>query len=425
MTFHFKLPDIGEGTAEAEIGQWHVAVGDFVKEDQLLVDVMTDKATVEMTSPVTGTVVAIHGAVGEMLSIGSVLVEIRLEGEETGDDQAYCEEPAVKQPASAIEPPTAASPAAAAVPPEPSEEAKTPAPAPVDPQPDRSVILASPAVRKSAFERGIPLQFVRGTGPDGRILLEDLDRPPAVPASAAPLEFNDDVSEQKIVGLRRRIAEKMQESKRQIPHFGYVEEFDLTELEGLRAELNATRSEKEPKLTLLPFFIKAVVMLVPDFPEVNARFDDTNGILRVHRGVHIGIAAQTPGGLIVPVIRHAERLDIWDCARELARVTAAARDGSAKREELSGSTITLTSLGTLGGISATPIINHPEVAIIGPNKLVERPVVRDGQIVIRKVMNVSSSFDHRIVDGYAAARFIQAMKRLIERPSLLFVARKK
>lgn len=424
MTYRFKLPDIGEGTAEAEIGNWHVAPGDFVKEDQLLVDVMTDKATVEVTSPVTGTVLAIHGTVGGMLPIGSVLVELQLEGEEGGDEQPIAEEGSADGPGPVGKPLSTAA-VVPAVEYRSAVEPKSTAPTAALPQPDRSVILASPAVRKMAFERGIPLQFVPGTGPEGRVLLGDLDRPLAAPAATTTVEFEDEITEQRIVGLRRRIAEKMQESKRQIPHFGYVEEFDLTELEGLRAELNATRSEKEPKLTLLPFFIKAVVMLVPDFPSVNARFDDTNGVLRVHRGVHVGIAAQTPGGLIVPVIRHAERLDIWDCARELARVTAAARDGTVKREELSGSTITLTSLGTLGGISATPIINHPEVAIVGPNKLVERPVVLDGQIVIRKVMNVSSSFDHRIVDGYDAARFIQAMKRLIERPSMLFVARKK
>lgn len=425
MTFSFKLPDIGEGTAEAEIGNWHVAPGDIVQEDQLLVDVMTDKATVEMTSPVAGTVLAIHGAVGEMLPIGSVLVEIRLEGEEAGTL------PEVQEPVETVSEssdesiPAAAPEVKPAGSPSPATAAPSNATAPAFPQPDRTVILASPAVRKASFERGIPLQFVAGTGPDGRVLMEDLERPLSVPSPSTAIEAEDEVIEQKIVGLRRRIAEKMQEAKRQIPHFGYVEEFDLTELEGLRAELNATRSDREPKLTMLPFFVKAVVALAPEFPSVNARFDDTSQVLRLHRAIHVGIATQTPGGLIVPVIRHAERLDIWDCARELSRVTAAARDGSAKREELSGSTITLTSLGTLGGISATPIINHPEVAIIGPNKLVERPVVRDGRIVVRKMMNVSSSFDHRIVDGYEAARFIQAMKRVIERPSLLFVERKK
>ena len=255
--------------------------------------------------------------------------------------------------------------------------------------------------------------------------MEDINRPHLPTKAGITIDAVDEITDQKIVGLRRRIAEKMQESKRQIPHFGYVEEFDLTELEALRSDLNATRSEREPKLTLLPFFIKSVVSLVPNFKHINARYNDAEGILSVHSGVHIGIATQTPAGLMVPVIKHAERLDIWECGEELSRVTGAARNGTAKREELSGSTITLTSLGALGGISATPIINYPEVAIIGPNKLWERPVVIDGQIVIRKVMNVSSSFDHRIVDGYDAARFIQSIKRLIEHPTLLSVERKK
>jgi 2-oxoisovalerate dehydrogenase E2 component (dihydrolipoyl transacylase) len=223
------------------------------------------------------------------------------------------------------------------------------------------------------------------------------------------------------VGLRRRIAEKMQDAKRRIPHFGYVEEFDLTALEQLRAELNATRDTQGPRLTLLPFFMRAIVLTLPEFPQINARFDDDAGVLRMFEGVHIGIATQTKDGLIVPVVRHAEAKDIWQCSAEMVRVTSAARDGSAKREELVGSTITLTSLGPLGGISATPVINHPEVAIVAPNKLIELPRVRDGNIVVRKVMNVSSSFDHRIVDGHAGASFIQRLKRLIEHPALLFI----
>lgn len=405
MTYAFKLPDIGEGTAEAEIGAWHVKPGDMVAEDQLLVDVMTDKATVEMTSPVSGRVVSVHGETGQMVPVGSLLVVFELEGEETASPPPPVPDvvKAEAQPASV-----------------PEQPAPAPVPTPAPPPPASAtglLPLASPAVRKAAHARGIRLEFVKGTGPGGRILMADLDQPPA----AAPPE--DAVEEIKIIGLRRRIAEKMQASKRQIPHFGYVEEFDLTELEALRADLNATRSGREPKLTLLPFFIAALVRLIPGHPSVNARFDDENGVLRRHSAVHVGIAAQTPGGLMVPVIRHAERLDIWDCAHELARVTAAARDGTATKDDLTGSTITLTSLGTLGGIAATPIINHPEVAIIGPNKLQERPVVREGRIEVRKVMNVSSSFDHRIVDGHDAARFIQDMKRLIERPSLLFVER--
>jgi 2-oxoisovalerate dehydrogenase E2 component (dihydrolipoyl transacylase) len=422
MTFRFNLPDIGEGTAEAEIGAWHVAPGDLVREDQLLVDIMTDKATVEMTSPVAGRVTAIHGEVGQMVPVGALLVEFVLgeDGAATpgGEDESKsvaAAEPAREQATS--EAVKAAQPSVFDTPP--------PLLADVTVSRDDRVILASPATRKLAYERGIDLRFVAGTGPEGRVLLEDLDRPIRARGEPAPVHAADVITDLRIIGLRRRIAEKMQEATRQIPHFGYVEEFDLTELETLRADLNATRSEKEPKLTLLPFFIRAVVALAPDFPQINARFDDANGVLKMHGSVHVGIATQTSGGLVVPVIRHAERLDIWDCAAELARVTSAARDGTAKREELSGSTITLTSLGTLGGIAATPIINHPEVAIIGPNKLVDRPVVIGGQIVIRKMMNVSSSFDHRIVDGHDAARFIQAMKRLIERPSLLFIGRKK
>ncbi len=268
-----------------------------------------------------------------------------------------------------------------------------------------------------------------GTGPGGRITPEDLDAfisrrsdPPPLPAALAkPSADGEGIKEIRIVGLRRKIAERMQDAKRRIPHFGYVEEFDLTDLEALRRELNSGRSEEQPKLTLLPFFMRAVVRLVAQFPQMNARFDDDGGILRTYDAVHVGVATQTSEGLLVPVVRHAEALDLWQSARELERVTRAARDGSARREALTHSTITLTSLGALGGVSATPVINYPEVAIIGPNKLAERPMVLGGQIVIRTMMNVSSPFDHRIVDGYEAARFIQGLKRLIERPALLFV----
>lgn len=422
MTFRFNLPDIGEGTAEAEIGAWHVAPGDLVTEDQLLVDIMTDKATVEMTSPVTGRVAAIHGEVGQMVPVGALLVEFVIGEDGESQPRATAE---IERVVVAKAPAAQAASQANSVVATSASDMPPPLPADVTASRQERVILASPAARKLAYERGIELQFVVGTGPQGRVLIEDLDRPILARGKAALPHTEDAVTDLKIIGLRRRIAEKMQEAARQIPHFGYVEEFDLTELEALRADLNATRSEKEPKLTLLPFFIRAVVSLAPDFPQINARFDDANGVLNMHSGVHVGIATQTLGGLMVPVIRHAERLDIWDCAEEMARVTSAARDGTAKREELSGSTITLTSLGALGGIAATPIINHPEVAIIGPNKLVDRPIVIDGQIVIRKMMNVSSSFDHRIVDGHDAARFIQAMKRLIEHPSLLFIGRKK
>ena len=283
--------------------------------------------------------------------------------------------------------------------------------------------LASPSTRRRARELGIVLESVRGTGPNGRITPTDFDKYVAIgsrPASR-PLEKRTAIHETKIIGLRRKIAERMLEATRRIPHFSYVEEFDLTELEGLRRELNVERSEQQPKLTLLPFFMRAFVRLVPDFPQLNAHYDDEAGVLRSYEAVHVGIATQSDSGLLVAVVHHAETLDLWGCARELLRVTAAAREGRASREELSGSTVTLTSLGALGGISATPIINHPEVAIIGPNKLAERAVVLNGAITIRTMMNVSSSFDHRIVDGHVAARFVQRLKRLIERPALLFL----
>ena len=406
----FRLPDIGEGVAEAEITAWHVKPGDRIAEDGPLLDVMTDKATVDMTSPVEGTVTAIHGEVGSMAPVGAVLVELDVAGETAPEKPA--EKPAdvkqakaeqdVAQNARVAETPLAP-PAAPA--------------SPLNPDP-----TASPATRRRAREWGIRLEDVRGTGPRGRILVEDLERlrsgAGAAPHGVAP---RDAIEEIKLVGMRRKIADRMAQSKRQIPHFAYVEEFDLTELEGLRAELNAGRKDGQPKLTLLPFFMQAMIRLLPEFPSINAHYDEAAGILKRYAGIHIGIATQTQNGLMVPVVRHAETRDLWDCARELARVTEAARNGSASREELSGSTITLTSLGTMGGIAATPIINHPEVAIIGPNKLAERPVIEGAFLARRKVMNLSSSFDHRIVDGYDAASFIQRLKRLMERPALIFI----
>ncbi len=393
----FRLPDIGEGIAEAEIVAWHIKPGTRLEEDQRMVDVMTDKATVEITSPVAGVVTAIHGAIGQMIPVGSALIELELDGEGP-----------VTQPA-AVAPPTPAAMSTAAF----------------TAQLARDAPLAAPATRRRAHELGIDLQFVPGTGPAGRITPEDLEnfimrRDSAEPLSGA-LGPRIGITETKITGLRRKIAEKMQESKRRIPHFAYIEEFDLTELEALRKDLNDNRTADQPKLTLLPFLMRALVKQIPKFPQVNARYDDEAGILRIYEGIHLGIATQTVGGILVPVVRHAETLDLWESARELTRVTTAARNGSATRDVLMGSTITLTSLGAIGGIAATPVINYPEVAIIGPNKLVERPVVINGQIAIRTMMNLSSSFDHRIVDGFDAAGFIQGLKRLIERPALLFL----
>ena len=398
---------------------WYVKPGDRIEEDQTLVDVMTDKATVDITSPVGGLVTAIHGELGDMAAVGAVLVEIEVEGAVPDAPAEAHEKPAPAAKAPAPPAPVAAPPAPAA----PPAEVARPA-APVARTPGDSP-LAAPSTRARAHALGIPLQYVAGTGPGGRITAQDLDAYIAgagQPASAGPRYAKRSGStEVRVIGLRRRIAENMQLSKRRIPHFGYVEEFDLTELEALREELNANKPEGAPRLTLLPFFMRALVQVLPEFPQINARYDDEAGVLHTFANIDIGIATQTPGGLIVPVVAHAEARDLWDCAAELARVTAAARAGTATREELGGSTITLTSLGALGGIAATPVINHPEVAIIGPNKLEERPVVRGGQIVVRKVMNVSSSFDHRIVDGFDAARFIQELKRRIEHPALIFM----
>jgi len=491
--FVFKLPDVGEGTAEAEIVAWHVRVGDVVQEDAPLVDVMTDKATVEMTSPVAGKIVSLNGEPGDMAPVGGAIVVFETEAEEGvsspasggggasnardgggataqpsnvsaspapsvssadsspvngGAKAAPAPKPKIKAQAGATwsedqvqaamqgsAPKATAVPAAAM----PGSAAPKPKPAPAQAvaKPvarDASVhewsqAQASPAVRARAQKLGIDLGQVRGTGPDGRITHEDLDAV-LVPVAGArrssgssALAERNGIEPVKVIGLRRKIAEKMQDAKRRIPHFAYVEECDLTELEELRGHLNATKRNDQPKLTMLPFLMRALVMALPDFPQINARYDDEQGVVYRHENVDIGIATQTDNGLIVPVVRHVEARDMWDCALEVSRLAAAVRNNSAGKDELSGSTITITSLGALGGIVTTPVINHPEVAIIGVNKLVERPVVKNGQIVVRKMMNLSSSFDHRVVDGYDAAAFIQRVKGLLEHPAALFIER--
>ena len=438
--YQIKLPDVGEGVTEAEIVEWHVALGDDVVEEQNIVDIMTDKATVETPSPVAGRIVKLHGAVGDIAAVGSVLVELEvLELEALGGEPSGAPGEAVSPSASPgatpSAPPQDLTPADTADPPEVSTTAPQPErPRPAENPPSRltpvgdAAPLAAPATRRRAYELGVPLQFVPGTGPGGRITPADLDAYLASGRAGTAMQSSQPaaarrlgVHETNIIGLRRKIAERMQDAKSRIPHFSYVEEFDLTDLEAFRKDLNAEREDGQPKLTLLPFFMRALVLLQPEFPHINARYDDEANVLATYDGVHIGIATQTPGGLMVPVVRHAETLDLWESARELLRVTGAARAGTATREELAGSTITLTSLGALGGIAATPVINAPEVAIIGPNKLVDRPVVLDGQIAVRTLMNLSTSFDHRIVDGHDAARFVQRLKRLIERPAHLFV----
>jgi 2-oxoisovalerate dehydrogenase E2 component (dihydrolipoyl transacylase) len=432
--FTFRLPDVGEGTAEAEIVAWHVKPGDTVEEDQPLVDVMTDKATVEITSPRAGRIASIHGEPGKMLPVGSPLAVFAAENASPSVIPDGGAGPALSSPAREAE--TIATsrserlgPGSALRSGGDDGERKAPASptAPAFFQSENPRVLTSPAIRRRAREAGVDLAAVKGSGPDGRITREDFDghlaRPAAAPAKAAPQPSHarDEITEVKVIGLRRKIAEKMSEAKRRIPHFAYMEECDVTELEDLRAHLNATKRADQPKLTLLPFMIKALCKALPRYPQINARFDDEAGIVRRYAAVHLGMATQTPNGLIVPVIRDAQAHDVWGLATEIGRLAKATREGKAVASELSGSTITLTSLGPLGGLVHTPVINHPEVAIVGPNKIIERPVVRHGQIAIRKMMNVSSSFDHRVVDGWDAAEFIQTIKGLLEHPATLFM----
>jgi 2-oxoisovalerate dehydrogenase E2 component (dihydrolipoyl transacylase) len=466
--FVFKLPDVGEGTAEAEIVAWHVRVGDVVQEDAPLVDVMTDKATVEMTSPVSGKIVSIHGEPGDMAPVGGPIAVFEVAGEGEAEAPKPNGATAAKSPEADGLTATPAKADPPQAPPEPQAKPKIKAPAgatwseaevqaamqgaapravpaaamPTASAPKQAVAKpaprdaavrewsqaqASPAVRARAQKLGLDLSQIRGSGPDGRITHEDLDAV-LVPATGmrstgSALVQRNGIEPVKVIGLRRKIAEKMQDAKRRIPHFAYVEEVDLTELEDFRQHLNATKRNDQPKLTLLPFLMRALVLCLPDFPQINARYDDENGVVYRHENVDIGIATQTDNGLIVPVVRHAEALDLWDCAIEVSRLANAVRNNTATKDELSGSTITITSLGALGGIVTTPVINHPEVAIIGVNKLVDRPAVKNGAIVIRKMMNLSSSFDHRVVDGYDAAAFIQRVKGMLEHPAAMFVER--
>ncbi|MEM9233481.1 MAG: dihydrolipoamide acetyltransferase family protein [Pseudomonadota bacterium] len=428
-----KLPDVGEGVAEAEFVELHVKVGDMVEPDDNLADVMTDKATVEIPSPRKGKVLWIGADVGEVIAVGSEIIKLEVEGAGNTTETADAPAPAREEPAEAEAP--APEPQAEPAPkPEPAPAPKPmPAAARVVDLPraraENDKPLASPAVRARARARGVDLQFVYGTGPAGRITHEDLDAymdgqvAAKTPGGSSGGTFAPDpsVEEVKVIGLRRKIAEKMQESKRRIPHITYVEEIDVTALEDLRAHMNASRGDK-PKLTVLPFLMRALVLTLKRFPQVNARYDDDAGVVYRYGAAHIGIATQTDNGLIVPVIRHAEANDVWENAAEVLRLSGAARDGSAKREELSGSTITITSLGPMGGLVTTPVINHPEVAIVGVNKIQTLPRYdAHGHVVPRKLMNLSSGFDHRIVDGWDAAEFVQSIKGYLENPATLFI----
>lgn len=420
-----KMPDLGEGIAEVEVVEWRVQPGDAVGEDQVLADVMTDKATVEIPSPVKGTVLALGGAVGQALAVGAELIRI-----EVADAGNHVPAPA-PAPAPAPElrevaaPPQAKPAPVAASKPAPQAETKL-ALAPAAPAPNGhgEKPLASPSVRQRARALGVDLHHVTGTGPARHITHADLDALLARGrAGTAGGGYSQLQGEQAVpvIGLRRKIAEKMQDAKRRIPHFTYVEEVDVTEIEALRVQLNARWGDERGRLTLLPLLMRAVVLAVRRFPEVNARFDDDAGIITRHQPVHIGIATQTDSGLMVPVVRNAEARDPWASAAEVLRLAGAARGGKAVRDELTGSTITITSLGPLGGIVTTPVINYPEVAIVGINRIVERPVVRDGLVVVRKMMNLSSSFDHRVIDGMYAAQFVQAIRGYLECPATLFV----
>jgi len=472
-----KMPDIGEGIAEVELVGWHVKVGDTVAEDQPLADVMTDKATVEIPSPVVGKVISLGGDVGQVMAVGGELIRLEVEGEgnvkagaaaakaavpagegiaadgaqraggpslvESGAAASGVTTPGVATPAtstparsstpsSASASASASTSASASASGSTSASAKSPAArqsggAPATIRQPGEKPLASPAVRKRAWDLGVELRYVQGSGPAGRILHEDLDAwlqgqgsAGNARAGSAYAERNDEDAVP-VIGLRRKIAQKMAESKRRIPHFSYVEEIDVTELEDLRVQLNAKWGEQRGKLTLLPLLARAMVVALRDFPQINARYDDEAGVVTRYGAVHIGIATQSDGGLMVPVMRHAEARDLWSMAAEITRLAQAVRSGSAGRDELSGSTITITSLGPLGGIVTTPVINHPEVGIVGVNRIVERPAFRNGAVVARKLMNLSSSFDHRVVDGMDAARFIQAVRALLEQPALLFV----
>ena len=413
--FVFKLPDIGEGVVEGEVVQWHVSLGDSVSEDDPIVDVMTDKATVTIPSPVSGVISSLSGDVGDMIAVGSSLMEIDSEGEGGGP---AAEDAEVQEPVPDPDPPKA---------PEPAPAPKAPEPAPSESQSQTGRVLASPAVRKRARENDVDLSNVRGSGPAGRIRHADLDAFIAAGGAvsgAPPMAYSlkrTEVTPVKVVGLRRKISEQMSLSKSRIPHFSYFEEVDITELENLRQILNSTRDETQPKLTYLPFIMIALAKIMPDHPECNAHFDDEAGVVNRNAAVNLGIATQTDRGLYVPVVKHVESMDIWKTASEMQRVSGSARDGSASLDELTGSTFTITSLGREGGLGATPIINHPEVAILGVHKAREMPVARNGAIVIRRIMNLSSAFDHRVVDGADGASLIQHLKRMLENPALIFM----
>ena len=471
--FIFKMPDLGEGTVEAEIVAWHTKPGDAVQEDQVIVEVMTDKAAVEVPAPVSGRVVSISGEPGDKVAVGSPLIVFELAA--SAADSAPPPSSDLAAPPVPPPPPLRASPMRASAATISAPDPGRPDPGEGEPAERQSHgrVKASPANRRRAREAGIDLSTIAGSGPGGRILRGDLlaadsraARQPTGPGAgsghvsaawAAPktsgptssgalssgtqsaqpdtrsinaMSFgaspaSPETTEIKVIGVRRVIAERMSEAKRNIPHFAYVEEVDVTELESLRLHLNAKLSKGEPSLTYLPLVVLALTRTLESFPQCNVLYDAARGVLVRHRAVHVGVATQTPDGLKVPVVRNAQALSLWDLAAEIRRISERARSNKATRDELIGSTITVTSLGKLGGIASTPVINAPEVAIIGLNKAVDRPVVHDGAVIVRRIMNLSSSFDHRFVDGYDAAAMIQTLKELLEHPATIFIPKVK
>ena len=428
-----KLPDVGEGVAEAEIVEWMIDEGQNVQEDEVLAAVMTDKATVEIPSPVEGKVIWKGASIGEIVAVGAPIIRVEIDGE--GNEvvangaSTSLETPSTPSSMDAETPLTLkkedviASPEAAKTPAPTSKPAIAPANT-VVPRKEGEAPLASPAVRKRALDNGVDLRRVVGAGPAGRITHEDLDAyfqngPSASRGGARAPDTS--VQETPIIGLRRKIAEKMSTAKTRIPHITYVDEIDVTALEETRAMLNKNKRDDQAKLTMLPFLMRAMAKAISEQPQMNALFDDDAGVMRQYGGLHMGVAAQTDNGLVVPVVRHVEALSIWQCAAEVSRLAVAARDGKCSRDELTGSTITITSLGALGGVVTTPVINYPEVAIIGVNKMQVKPVWDGTQFIPRKIMNLSSSFDHRVIDGYDAAVFIQRIKGLMETPAAIFV----
>ena len=423
--FEFKLPDIGEGVVEGEIVEWMVAVGDTVKEDDPILSVMTDKATVEIPAPCDGTVASLVGDAGDIIPVGGVCIVFDVEGEGNASAATEEKEEAVEPVQEAPAPVVEEKPAPVKTPPAPAPETAAPVQRAAG-----TKALASPAVRQRARAANIDLQLVAGSGPAGRISHADLDRHIAGGANGAtasmqiggvPKVARTGTEDIKVIGLRRKIADGMMASYSTIPHFSYFEEVDITELESLRQHLNATRPDGAPKLTYLPFIMQALVKALAQRPECNALYDDEAGVVTRHEAIHLGIATQTDRGLYVPVVKHVEAMDIWQSAAEMTRVTQATRDGKAGVEDLSGSTFTITSLGRLGGLGATPIINKPEVGILGVHNAKERPVVKNGQVVVRRIMNLSSSWDHRVVDGHDGASLVQLIKSYLEHPATIFM----